>query len=349
MLDQFVCVRIIQGYGLDLDLFQYDNQLTWSVFFLNADRTVYGRYGTRSGPNNPSDVSLTGFQKAAEAALQLHTQFPAVKAALAAKTGAPARWKTPETIPSLGAYKKGDTSRQGCIHCHKIHTGELITKRNNAEAITDKDLWDFPLPDTVGLKMNVDEAALVDRVEPASAAAKAGFQPGDRIQKLNGQPLLSIADIQWVLEQQKDDAVINADVLRNGQPQALKLALQKGWRRAGRFDKKAISWALANRILGFRSEALLDTDREKLGITPDTMALKVQNIIPDWVKDGNHAIRKTGLLKGDIVLSADGRTDLRNESLFMAYAFQEKKPAEALKLSVRRADKTVEITVPIGK
>src|SRR5262245_57653930 len=40
---KFVCVRIIQGNRLDLDLFQYDYDMSWSAMFLNADKTIYGR------------------------------------------------------------------------------------------------------------------------------------------------------------------------------------------------------------------------------------------------------------------------------------------------------------------
>ena len=47
MMDQFVCVRAVQMYGVDLSLFQFQGQLTWAAVFLNADGTIYGRYGSR--------------------------------------------------------------------------------------------------------------------------------------------------------------------------------------------------------------------------------------------------------------------------------------------------------------
>jgi hypothetical protein len=43
-----VCVRLVQANALDLTLFQFDYDLSFAVFFLNADRTVYGRFGSRS-------------------------------------------------------------------------------------------------------------------------------------------------------------------------------------------------------------------------------------------------------------------------------------------------------------
>src|SRR5258707_729896 len=80
LLDQFVCVRIVQANGLDLSLFQYDYDQSLAAFFLNADGTIYGRYGTRSHETESErDVSVDGFTRALEGALELHRQFPANK------------------------------------------------------------------------------------------------------------------------------------------------------------------------------------------------------------------------------------------------------------------------------
>ena len=105
LLNQFVCVRIVQGWGIDLSLFQFDGELTWAVFFLNADRTIYGRYGSRSARDAMRDISVEGFQKALEGALELHKAQPARQKELAGKTGPAPRWKTPEDIPMLTGKK----------------------------------------------------------------------------------------------------------------------------------------------------------------------------------------------------------------------------------------------------
>lgn len=46
LLDQFVCVRVINANDLDLSLFQVDFDLSFSAVFFNGDGTVYGRYGS---------------------------------------------------------------------------------------------------------------------------------------------------------------------------------------------------------------------------------------------------------------------------------------------------------------
>ena len=105
LLDQFVCVRIVQMHGVDLKKFEFDGALTWAIFFMNADNTIYGRYGSRSGLRELSDreISLAGFKKSLRGALDLHAAHAAdeqsVGAQLAGKvaTSAPP-WRKPEAM-----------------------------------------------------------------------------------------------------------------------------------------------------------------------------------------------------------------------------------------------------------
>ena len=78
LLEKYVCVRVVSTNGLDLSLFQYDYDQSFAAFFLNADRTIYGRYGTRSHETeSDQDVSVEGFRRALAAALRLHREYPA--------------------------------------------------------------------------------------------------------------------------------------------------------------------------------------------------------------------------------------------------------------------------------
>ena len=96
LLDKFVLVRIVHANALDLSLFQYDYDQSWSAFFLNADLSIYGRYGTRSHrTESHNDMTLEGFGKAMEGALAIHAEYPKNKESLAAKHGPPSDVKTP--------------------------------------------------------------------------------------------------------------------------------------------------------------------------------------------------------------------------------------------------------------
>ena len=63
--------------GLDLRLFEFDHDLTWYVFLLNADETVYGRYGGRDATGAEARLSLKGLRYAMDRALEAHKTPPA--------------------------------------------------------------------------------------------------------------------------------------------------------------------------------------------------------------------------------------------------------------------------------
>src|SRR5262245_6723799 len=48
LLDEYVCVRIVQANTIDLTRFQYDFDQSFAVILMNVDGTIYGRFGTRS-------------------------------------------------------------------------------------------------------------------------------------------------------------------------------------------------------------------------------------------------------------------------------------------------------------
>src|SRR6266446_51411 len=205
LLDEFVCVRIVQANGLDLSLFQYDYDQSFAAFFLNADKTIYGRYGTRSHETESErDVSVEGFGKALAGALELHKQYPANKTDLAAKHGAAVAVPVPEEFPSLKGRYNSRLDYQGnvvrsCIHCHQVGEALRTVYRDKKEPIPERVLYPYPLPDVLGITLDPKERATVLKVAGGSTADKGDFRPGDEIATLEREPLLSIADVQWVL------------------------------------------------------------------------------------------------------------------------------------------------------
>src|SRR5688572_12852178 len=101
LLEQFVCVRVINANSLDLALFQFDYDLSFSTMFFNGDGTVYGRYGSWTHQKNAHDSTTAGYKRALEAALAIHRNYPANQAALAGKQGAAIPFKTPLELPEL--------------------------------------------------------------------------------------------------------------------------------------------------------------------------------------------------------------------------------------------------------
>src|SRR5438093_12015904 len=72
LAEKFVLVRLTKIEGVDLRLFEFDYDLTWIVFFLNADEQIYGRYGGRDAASAESRISLAGLRNAMQAALDAY-------------------------------------------------------------------------------------------------------------------------------------------------------------------------------------------------------------------------------------------------------------------------------------
>jgi hypothetical protein len=341
-------VRIVQGWGIDLSLFQFDGELTWAVFFLNADRTVYGRYGSRSARDAMRDISVEGFQKALEGALELHKAHPARQKELASKTGPAPRWKKPEDIPMLTGKKvRADGTRANCIHCHDIPAGELLSLRKEGQPVLDRHLWPYPMPNAVGLVLDPKERATVKAVDKGSAAEKAGFQAGDQIVRLDGQPVLSIADVQWVLHNAPEPGQVKAEVKRGDRTATVTLSLEKGWRRSGDFLWRTTTWPLRFKVAGMRTGPAPAAARQNLGLANNVLALQIEELAPGFVPDRNQAPAKLGLRKGDIIVVIDGKTAPLTEREFLAYLAQQVKAGDKVKLTVLRGGERKEYEVPI--
>ena len=88
LTDRFVCVRLVQMGGVDLGIYQFDPFLAWAVFFMNGDKTIYGRFGTASPQSNRNKLdsnnnhTLSGLKAALKKALEVHDQYVADRGAL---------------------------------------------------------------------------------------------------------------------------------------------------------------------------------------------------------------------------------------------------------------------------
>src|SRR5690349_13669372 len=82
LLDQFVCVRLINANAIDLQRFQFDYDLSFSTLIFNADGTLYGRYGSWLHQVDPDARETVGYRRTLEGALALHRKYPANRATL---------------------------------------------------------------------------------------------------------------------------------------------------------------------------------------------------------------------------------------------------------------------------
>ena len=338
-MEQFVCVRLIKTNHLDLGQFQFDHDLTFAVFFMNADGTIYGRYGTRTGMKTAeSDVSLKGFAESLARSLTIHENYPDNESALAGKQPVRADVQYPEQFAALDHYKsvldyQGQVSRS-CIHCHQIRDAQRIEYRVRNEPLPLRLLFPFPNPRVLGIRMDARTANRVAAVHDGSVAAASGIRNGDRLVAINRQPIVSTADIQWILERAEDRDRLTIDLLRDGDTESVGLDLPEGWRRKTDLSWRPTSWDLRRMATGgVRSRTLADIRRADLGISESDMALLIDHV----GKFGKHAVaHRAGVRKGDIILEFDGQRDLMTESQLLEYAMQKKKPGDTVKIVAQR-------------
>jgi S1-C subfamily serine protease len=194
--------------------------------------------------------------------------------------------------------------------------------------------------------MDPKERATVKSVDAGSPAEKGGFKAGDSISKLGGQPILSIADIQWVLHNAKEPSKLDAEVERDGKAAKGSLALEAGWRRKDDFTWRVVAWGMRHRLLGTQPlESLTAEDRSKQGLAADALALRIKGFPPDYVKDKNREAAQK-FQKDDVITDVDGQKGLVDEGGVLGYLVQ-KKPGESADFTVLRAGKPQKVTLTI--
>ncbi len=296
-----------------------------------------------------NDVSLEGFSKALQAGLKLHRAYPENKPALSGKqpqTEPP--FAAPELYPQLrdkygSALRYEDKVAQSCIHCHQV--GELTRAypRSEGQPITEHALFPYPHPKALGLIMDPREMATVKRVEPNSSAELAGFKAGDVLLTMDEQPLVSIADIQWVLHNAPSETTLAVRLSRGGQEQLLNWHLDSGWRRGDTLSWRATSWALRRMTTGgLLLEAASPEQRAQAGVADGKMALSVKHV----GQYGPHAMAKNaGFKQGDQIVSVDGRDDLMRETDLFAYLIETKQIGDIVPFDVLRDGQRHELSL----
>ena len=350
LLDQFVCVRLINANAIELAKFQFDYDLSFSTLFFNADGTLYGRYGSWTHQKDPQERTTVGYKRSLEAALAIHTAYPVNKAALAGKQGGPTPFATPIEIPLLATKYKRDLDWEGkvvgsCVHCHQVGDAYRAFYRDAGKPLPSELIYPMPMPETIGVSLEPDQIAKVKSVAPGSIAAKAGVQVGDEFTMLGGQLLLSIADFAWALHRAGETATLPAQATRSGKAVHFTLNLPTGWRAKSDISRRVGTWPMRGMATGGMILVdLTDEERTARGLGKDKLGLFVKGL----GQYGKHAAAKNaGFQKDDVLIELNGQSARLTEGEMIGQLLQNTKPGDKMKAAVLRGYKRVELILPM--
>ena len=123
---------------------------------MNADRTIYGRFGSRSDQQNAEkDISIDGFRHALAGGFGPAQELPAEQTVARGKQPKPVAIKSPEQYPELAGKCRRSTTkvRWFAVACTATRcakpNGPCIAR--NESRSPDEVLLPYPMPDAVGL------------------------------------------------------------------------------------------------------------------------------------------------------------------------------------------------------
>ena len=70
-------------------------------------------------------------------------------------------------------------------------SGRVTSAWRGRKSLGDESVHSYPPVALVGLRLAANEAATLRAMDEGSPADKAGFRAGDRVAKLDGQPMVS--------------------------------------------------------------------------------------------------------------------------------------------------------------
>lgn len=320
--DQFVRVRLGRVDLSDLNLFEFDYDLTFMVFFLNAQEKIYARYGARDATDADARQSLEGLRYTMQSVLKSHKSHSTDFAPLSS---------------NKPFFLREETGVQGghCLHCHQVK------ERINRKIVSDGDwssdhVYRFPLPDNIGLILDVNRGNTVEKVAPNSPAQKAGIRVDDQLSKIGNIAVHSIADASFALDKAPLKGSLLVEYLRGGKATKTEIQLNEGWK------KSDISWRPSMRFLkpnfAIYGPDLTTQEKANLKLAPTQLAFRQSDQLSDFAKT-------SGIKPNDIILGLDGQKMNLDVDQFVRKIQREFLVGDTITMDILRDSKPMKISL----
>jgi serine protease Do len=313
--------------GVDLTRFDFDYDLTWVGFFMNANGKVYGRFGGRDSEEADAHLTLGGLKYAMRAALAAYAKEPTAASEPVAKPVA-----QPELYPA-GMKLRADA----CIHCHNVYDFDrqaLVSTGRWRKEMT----FTYPPPANVGLTLDRDEQNRVAAVAPGTAAAAAGIAPGDVLRSVGGRAVASFADVGYALHLAPAAGTLPVTWERGGKVRSGTLALRPGWREYD-ISWRASMWGLAPTAAVYGKD-LTAAEKQALGLPSGALAFRQGDFVPT-------PAARAGIKAKDIVLGLADRPMEMDMLHFNAYVRLNFNVGDRVTYRVIRDGKRLEIPMTL--
>lgn len=313
--------------NLDLNLFDFDYDLTMMIFFLDADEKVYARYGGRDSKDADNRQSLAGLNYTMKSVLEMHGR--------AQKEYAPKAQEKPKYVQDIAGGRRFG----GCMHCHQVREVMNLSLQR-AGQWTREMYWRYPLPENVGITLEVDRGNVVRRVADKSPAAEVGLKPGDIVRRLGGVPIHSFGDAQFALDRAPLTGWLDITWQRGSETLQGKLSLTEGWRK-GDFSWRA---SMRHKVASARLYGTDLTAEEKtiLGLSPTQLAFRQTEPV-------SQQARIAGIRSGDIIIAIDGQSPDLTVADFLGYVQSNYLIGDRVTITVLREGKRQNLTMTLTR
>ena len=316
---EFVLLRMTFLRGVNIALFEFDYDMTWMSFFLDADGRVISRYGSRDSTSADSHNTAEGLRNAMGEVLVAHQED-------ATKPKAP--YKMPQkTLADIPAYNR--MYGNSCGRCHMAN--EAIWEQQRADGVMKPGaFYLYPLPENIGIKLDLAKTNKIKTILPNSIAEKYDLRVGDLVRQANGVRVITTADVQFVLDKLDTKSTLTLDLDRKGKAVQVALELSGNWRASDVSWRKSIRMRSNQNSFTRNLFQLKPVEKDELGIPRERIAFRLNDSLGD--------VQKAGFLKNDIIIALDGKRELayRNPQF---YPFIEHKSGDLMDVSVLRGGK----------
>ena len=206
-----------------------------------------------------------------------------------------------------------------------VKTGKVEHGRLGVEVQT----LDQALADSFHVKSPA--GALVAKVVPDSAGARAGLKPGDVIVKYNGDGIDGAGQLSSRVSMTAPGEHATLEIVRDGKPMTLTATIGSATELTA--DSKGSTAAGDDEHLGLTVRPLTSDEREQAGVASGLV-----------VEDAQGRAAQAGIQRGDVVLSVNGKPVHSAADLREAVQQHDKQIA----LLIQRGDSRIFVPVALG-